>query len=66
MAEQAPALWATLPAAPGFWVGGPSEQVAGRELATSSRARGKAPAVQAEQLPLAKTDKELACWLQVE
>ena len=28
--------------------------------------RGKAPTVQIESMPLAKTDKELSCWLQVE
>ena len=46
--EQAPAPWATLPAAPRFWAGGLSDQVAWREPATSLRAWGKAPAIQAK------------------
>ena len=41
--EQAPAPRVTLPAAAGFWVGSPSDQVAGRELAASSRARVRHP-----------------------
>ena len=46
--EQAPAPWATLSVMPRFWAGGPSDQVARREPATSMRARGKVPAIQAE------------------
>ena len=46
-----------------FWVVGPSVQVARIGLATNSRAWGKAPTVQAESMPLAETDKELAHWL---
>ena len=44
--EQAPALLATMLAMAGIWVGGPSGQVA--EPGVSSRARGKAPTIQAE------------------
>ena len=40
--------------------------MARREPPTSSRARGKAPTVQVEQLPPAELDKELAHRLQVE
>ena len=43
--KQAPALWETLLVVARFWVGGPSNQVARRGLAVSSRARGKAPAI---------------------
>ena len=46
--EQVSVPWENLPVAPGFWAGGPSNQVARREPATSSRARGKAPTVQVE------------------
>ena len=66
MQEQVQAPWATLPAVPKFWAAGPSDQVARGRLATSSRAWGKAPAVQAESLPLAKTNKGLVYLLQVE
>ena len=52
--------------APGFWAAGPSDQVARRGLAASSRAWGKVSAIQVELLPLAKTDKELVCWLRAE
>ena len=44
--EQAPVSLVTLLAAAGIWVGGPSDQVAGREPAASLRAWGKVPAVQ--------------------
>ena len=56
---QAPAMWATMPVAPTFWVVGLSDEVARRELATSLRAWGKVLAIQAESTPPAKTDKEL-------
>ena len=46
--KQALALPATLPVAARFWLGVPSNQVAGRGLAITSRARGKAPTIQAE------------------
>ena len=46
--EQATVPWVTLPAVAGFWVGGPSDQVAGREPATSLRAWGKVPTIQVE------------------
>ena len=58
--EQAPAPPATLPAAAGVWLGGPSDQVAGSAPVASSRSQGKAPTIQAEQLPPAKMDEELA------
>ena len=64
--KQALAPQATMPMAPLFWAVGPSDQVARRGLATSSRAQGKMPIIQAEWMPPAKTDKELSCWLQVE
>ena len=44
--EQAPALPATMLAMAGIWAGGPSGQAA--EPGISLRARGKAPARQAE------------------
>ena len=44
--EQAPALPATMLVMAGIWAGGPSSQVA--KPGISSRARGKAPARQAE------------------
>ena len=44
--EHAPALLATLLAMDGIWMGGRGNQVAGPAI--SSRARGKAPAIQAE------------------
>ena len=36
-----------------------------RGPATSLKAQGKAPPIQAELIPPAETDEELACWLQV-
>ena len=66
VAEQVLLPWATLPAAPRFWVGGPSDQVDGREPAWSLRAQNKAPAIQVEKTPLAEMDKELVCRLQAE
>ena len=44
--EQVLAPWVTLPAVARFWLGGPNDQVAGRELAMGSRAQGKAPTIQ--------------------
>ena len=46
--EQALVLPATVLAASGIWVGGPSGQVARQGPATSERTRGKVPALQAE------------------
>ena len=43
--ERAPAPWVTLPAETGFWAGDPSDQMAGREVATSLWTRGKVPAI---------------------
>ena len=51
---------------PRFWVVGPSDQVARRGPATSLRAQGEAPIIQAELMPLAETYKELARQIQVE
>ena len=45
--KQALAPPVTLPAAAGFWLGGPSDQVARRGPATSSRAGDKVPTIQA-------------------
>ena len=64
--KQALAPWATIFAAPGFWVVGPSDQVAMSGPAISSRAQGKAPTIQPESLPPAETNKELVHWLQAE
>ena len=46
--EQAPMPPATLLATAGIWVGGRGDQVAGQWPATSLRAWGKVPAIQAE------------------
>ena len=45
--EQALVPWASLPVAARFWAGAPSDQVARRGSATSSRAWGKVSAIQA-------------------
>ena len=62
--EQALALLETLLVMAEIWVGGQGEQVAGP--AVSLRAWDKAPAIQVEQPPPHKMDKELACRFQVE
>ena len=54
--NQAPVPWATMSAAPGFWVPGPSDQVARKGPANSLRARGKVPARQVELPPPAEID----------
>ena len=64
--KQVQALWEIMPVVPRFWAQGLSDQVARRRLAAISRAWGKAPNIQAELLPLAKIDKEPACWLQAD
>ena len=46
--EQEPALPVALLAVARIWAGGPSDQVARRGPDTSLKARGKAPAIQAE------------------
>ena len=51
---------------PQFWVVGLSDQVARSGSAANSRAQGKAPTIQAEPMPLTKTDKELVCQFQAE
>ena len=58
--ERAPVPQVTLPAAARFWAGVPSNQVAGKGLATSSRAWGKVPTVQAEQPPWLR---QMKSWL---
>ena len=60
--KQGLALQATMPVIPEVWAAGTSDEVTGRGLAASSRALGKAPIMQAGPVPLAKTDKGLACW----
>ena len=62
--RQVLAPWAIMPAAPGFWVVSPSDQVARRGQAASLRSRVKA--VQMESTAPAKTEKEVVCQLQVE
>ena len=52
-----------MPMGPGFWHPGQGIQVARRWLTTSSKARGKVPAV--VLLPL-EMDEELVWWLQQE
>ena len=61
--KQAPAPLAVIPVAARFWAMGPSDEVAGRGLATSLRAKGKATAMQAGPASPAKTNKELVCQL---
>ena len=55
-----------MPVAPGFWIVGPSDQVARRGPAASSRAQGKVPAIQEELPSPAKMDEKLAHQLQAE
>ena len=55
--KQVPALLATIPAVPGFWVVGPSDQVGRRGSLASSRAQYKAPAIQVELLPQTRQTK---------
>ena len=57
--EQAPTLWATLPAMPEFWVVGSSGEVFRCRSATSERVQGKLPATQVGLEPLAFMNKEL-------
>ena len=64
--KQALAPWAAMPAVPRLWAVGPSDQAARRGPASSSRAQGKEPTIQVELMAPAKTNKELAHWLQVE
>ena len=54
-----PALWETLPAAPGFWAMGSCNKVIGRGLAASLRAQGKAPTMKVVSIPPAKIEEEL-------
>ena len=58
--KEAPAPWVTIPTVAEFWGVGPSYQVAKKGPATSSRAQGAVPVIQAESAPLAKTDEQLA------
>ena len=58
--RQVSALQWAMPMAPKFWIWGPSVLVARRELPSSWRALGKAPAMQAVQPPLVEMDEELA------
>ena len=54
--KQGPAPQGTIPVVPRIWAMGPSDELASRRPATSSKAWGKVPTIQAEPAPLAKTD----------
>ena len=54
-----------MPAGPRFWLSGQSTWVTRQGLPASSKALGKAPAVEVAPPPL-EIDKELAQWLQQE
>ena len=55
--KQAPVLQATVPTVPEFLAVGPSVHVARQGPSTTSRAQGKAPAVQVAPIPPAETEK---------